>query len=82
MPSVSLFSKSILRGLWVFVVDLFFCLGFVDQFAELIEKVGGIMWPRGSLRMVLNTENRMVSVAQAFNRTVVQIDVRYLDLGG
>ena len=82
MLSVSPFSIFSLRGLSVFVVNLFSRLRFVDQFAELTEKVGGIMWPRGSLRMVLNTEHGMVPVAQPFDGAVVKIDMRYFDVGG
>lgn len=82
MLSVSLFSKSSLRGLRVFVVNLFSRLRFLDQLAELIEKVGSVMWPRRSLGMVLHTEHRMVSVAQTFNRAVVQVDVGYFHVGG
>ena len=82
MLSVSLFSISVLRDLCVFVVNLFFRLRFVDELAELIEKVGGVMWPRSSLRMVLYTEHRMVPMTETLNRTVIQIDVGYFHVGG
>ena len=55
---------------------------FVDQLAELIKKVGGVMGAGGSLRMVLDTEYGVVSVAHPFHRAVVQVDVRNLYLRG
>ena len=41
----------------------------------------GIVRPRRSLRMILHTEQRQVAVTQAFERLIIQINVRELDFG-
>src|SRR5579872_1138812 len=40
------------------------------------------MRPGRGFRMVLHTENRMAAMAEAFERLVVQVDVRKIDFAG
>src|SRR4029077_8692745 len=54
---------------------------FVDQFAELIEEIGGVVRPRSCLGMILYAEYRVVSVAHPLDGAVIQVDVRNFYFG-
>src|SRR5947207_10041716 len=53
----------------------------VDEFGELIEKVGGVVRPGRGLGVILHTEDRQLFVAHSFDGAVVEIDVGYFDFG-
>src|SRR5678815_3313770 len=55
---------------------------FFDQLSELVEKVGGVMRPGRSFRMILHTEDWQFLVTHSFDCAVVQVDVRHFNLGG
>ena len=52
---------------------------FFSQFAELREKITGIVRSGRSLGMILHAENRQLAVPHSFDRSVVQINVRDFD---
>ena len=54
----------------------------LNQVRELIEKIRGIMRAGRSFRMVLHAEDWQLLVAHSLHRAVIQIDVRYLYIGG
>ena len=54
-------------------------LHFVD---ELREQVVGVVRARRRLRMVLHRKDRLVDVAQPFDRAVVEIEVRHATFAG
>src|SRR5262249_59435163 len=53
----------------------------LDLVEELPEQVVGVVWARRRFRMVLHAEHRPLAMTQAFDRLVVQVDVRDLDVG-
>src|SRR4029077_7927890 len=55
---------------------------FLDQLSELVEKVGGVMRPGRSFRMILHTEDWQFLVTHYFDCAVVQVDVGHFNLGG
>src|SRR6266478_1603544 len=54
----------------------------LNQLCELIEKIRGIMRAGRSFGMVLHAEDRQLLVAHSLHCAVIQIDVRYLYIGG
>ena len=46
---------------------------------KLLEQIMRIMRPRRGFRVILHAEQRQIPMPQAFQRLVVQIDVRQLD---
>src|SRR5262249_32968960 len=53
---------------------------FVDQSHEFPKQVKRVMRPRRRLRVVLDGQQRLAAVAEAFQRLIVQVDVRVLDV--
>src|SRR5260370_36340297 len=53
---------------------------FLDQLSELVEKVGGVMRPGRSFRMILHTEGWQLLVTHSFDCAVVQVDVAHFNL--
>ena len=53
-----------------------------NEFRELVEKVGGVMRPGRSFRMILHTEDWQLLVTHSFDCAVVQVDVAHFNLGG
>ena len=53
-----------------------------NHLLKFFEQVHGIVRTRGRFRMVLHAECRELFVADAFDRVVVQVDVRDFDIGG
>ena len=52
----------------------------IDQLRELLEKITGIVWARRGFGVILYTENRELLVSHSFDRAVIQIDMRDLNL--
>lgn len=48
---------------------------------EAGEKVVGVLWTRIRLRVILHSEDWPCSVSEAFDAVVIQIDMRYLQVG-
>ena len=57
-------------------------LRLINQRRELLEEVSGVVRAGRGLGVILHGEDRHVLVADAFDRVIVQIDVRDLDIRG
>src|SRR3990172_6538972 len=51
----------------------------LQEFDKVSKEVIAVVRPRGSLRMVLDTEDRKLPMAKAFDGLVVQVDVSQFD---
>ena len=50
------------------------------EFDEVVEEVVRIVRPGRGFRVILHAEDRLAAMAEAFERLVVQIDVRDFDV--
>ena len=53
----------------------------LNQRSKLLKEIGGIVWAGGGFGMVLDAEDWVVAMTQAFDRAVIQVYVGYLDVG-
>src|SRR4029453_17460208 len=53
---------------------------FVNQLGKLWKKVGGVLGSRRGFGMILHAENGCLLVCKAFDRAVVEVDVRHFDI--
>jgi hypothetical protein len=52
----------------------------LDKPQKIVKQIIGVVRPRRCLGMILHAEHGMRPVSQPFNRSVVQVQVRHLDV--